>query len=806
MKPSVAFLPTMGAVMMLAAGLHAAPATITVAANQPAHKVSPTLWGLFFEDINLSADGGLYAELLRNRSFEDSDELQQWKLVTSGDARATATVTCEQPWAENPLSTRNKRSLRLEITKASASAAAGISNSGYWGIPVRAGQEMHLSLALRRAGDADIPLTASLESKDGKSYASTVLTPSGAGWTAIKATLKPDTTDTDARLVLRASAPGTLWLDMVSLFPAATWKNRPNGLRTDLAEMLNDLKPGFLRFPGGCWVEGDTMRESYRWKETVGPLQERRTQWNIWGYWATHGIGYHEYLQLSEDLKAEPLFCINVGMSHKENVPMDHMGEYVQDALDAIEYANGPVTSPWGALRARNGHPEPFHLKYVEIGNENGGPAYNERWPLFHKAIKAKYPEMQLIANEWAGGHPTDPRPDIIDEHYYNTPEFFMNRADMYDNYDRSGPKIFVGEYAVTRDTGTGSLRGAIGEAAYMTGLERNSDIVTMAAYAPLLVHVNHRRWNPDLINFDNTRAYGLPSYYVQQLFAVHRGDVVLPTKVDAAPSAMPVRGGAIGVGAWLSQAEFKDLKVTRNGRIVYQSNFDKGTKDWRFLGGGEWKVVDGALRQSSIKENVRAVIGDAKWPAGYTYSLKARKLGGEEGFLVLFNMGDDNDKNWWNLGGWGNQRHGLEIGGGGSGDAKGKIEINHWYDIRIETADGRIKCYLDDKLIHDVAPPRVRSLFASATRDEASGEVILKVVNGAFESQAVDVRIAGVPVATGPAAHAVTLTSPGAMDENSLDQPTRVSPKPVNIAVDNGGIHHEFPANSFTVIRLKTK
>jgi alpha-L-arabinofuranosidase len=805
MKLSVISLPTVGAVL-LAASLHAAPATISVAANKPAHKVAPTLWGLFFEDINLSADGGLYAELVRNRSFEDADALQQWQLVTSGDAQATAQVTCEQPWADNLLNTRNKRSLRLDVTKASPAAPAGISNSGYWGIPVRAGEEMNLSFAARVSRGTDIPLTATLESKDGKTYATAPLTISGNQWAAFKATLKPDKTDTDARLVLRATAPGTVCLDMVSLFPAKTWKNRPNGLRPDLAEMLVDLNPAFLRFPGGCWVEGDTMKESYRWKETVGPLQERRTQWNIWGYWATHGLGYHEYLQLCEDLKAAPLFCLNVGMSHKENVPMERMGEYVQDALDAIEYANGPATSLWGSLRARNGHPEPFNLKYIEVGNENGGKAYHERWPLFHKAIKEKYPDMQLIANEWAGGHPTEPMPDIIDEHYYNNPEFFMNKADMYDKYDRSGPKIFVGEYAVTRDTGTGSLRGAIGEAAFMTGLERNSDIVTMAAYAPLFVHVNHRHWNPDLINFDNSRAYGLPSYYVQQLFAVHRGDVVLPTTVEAPPSAAPMLGGAIGVGTWMSQAEFKDLRVTRDGKTIYQSEFGAGTKGWRFLGDGDWKVVDGALRQTSIKENVRAVIGDSKWQSGYTYSLKARKLAGEEGFLVLFNMRDDHGKNWWNLGGWGNKQHGLEIGGGETGTMAGKIENNRWYDIRIETAGGRIKCYLDNKLIHDATPPKVRSLFASATRDDAKGEIILKVVNGAFESQSVDIRIDGASVSNGPASAAVTMTSEGAMDENSLDQPTKVSPKPVNVTVNNGQIRHDFPANSFSVIRLKAK
>lgn len=805
MRTSACFLLNAAAALTSLSALSAAPATITVNAGQPGHPVSPTLWGLFFEDINLSADGGLYAELVRNRSFEDGDTLSNWELVKSGAAEASAAVTCEQPFAENPLNTRNKRSARLTVTKAGGTATAGLSNSGYWGIPIKQGAEYRLTLAARRGEGADIPLTVTLESKDGKPYASGSLTVSNTAWGTQELKLKATATDSDGRLVLRAGAPGTLWLDMVSLFPTATWLGRPNGLRPDLAGMMEDLKPTFVRFPGGCWVEGDTMREAYRWKETVGPWQERRTQWNIWGYWATHGLGYHEYLQLCEDLKAEPLFCINVGMSHKENVPLDHLGEYVQDALDAIEYANGPVTSPWGALRAKNGHPAPFGLKYLEIGNENGGKAYNERWPLFHAAIKAKYPTIQLIANEWAGGHPKEPKPDIIDEHYYNNPEFFLQEADHYDNYDRKGPKIFVGEYAVTRETGKGSLRGAIGEAAFMTGLERNSDIVAMAAYAPLFVHVNHRHWNPDLINFDNTRAYGLPSYYVQQLFAANRGDRVLPVKVTAEATAQPLVGGAIGVGTWLSQAEFKDLRVERDGKLIYQSDFSHGTKDWRFAGDGDWKVVDGALRQNELKENVRAMFGDPNWN-GYTYSLKARKLSGAEGFLVLFNVRGDDSKSWWNLGGWSNQRHGLEIGGSENGSTGGHIETNRWYDIRIETAGGRIKCFLDGKQIHDVAPKQSTTLFASATTDNATGEVILKVVNGAHQPQPVDIRVDGIRIADGPAASAVILTSANAMDENSLDEPQRVAPKPVAVSVSNGRIQQVLAGNSFLVIRLKAQ
>ncbi len=782
----------------------AEPATVTVRADRPGHAIAPTLWGVFFEDINLSADGGLYAELVRNRSFEDGDKPEHWELVAATGAEASLEVTGEQPFAADAGATRNQRSLRLTVTKASEAAAAGVANAGYWGIPVRAGEEYRLSFAARCAAGT-LPLVASLTSAEGLDYGSAEVAVAAGRWAVHEVTLKSTATDTDARLVLRATAPGTVWLDMVSLFPVRTWKGRPNGLRPDLAEMLVGLRPAFLRFPGGCWVEGDTMREAYRWKQTIGPLHERRTQWNLWGYWATHGIGYHEYLQLCEDLGTEPLFCINVGMSHRENVPMDQMDEFVDDALDAIEYANGPVTSEWGGLRAKNGHPEPFGLKYMEIGNENGGPPYNERWPLFHKAIKDRHPEIVLVANHWAGGYPSKPMPEIVDEHYYNTPEFFIRAATHYDGYDRGGPKVFVGEYAVTRDTGTGSLRGAIGEAAFMTGLERNSDVVVMAAYAPLFVHVNHRRWNPDLINFDNHRAYGLPSYYVQQLFAAHRGDAVLPVQVEASPAAAQPQGGAIGVGTWLTRAEFKDLKVERDGGTLYQSDFTGGTAGWRFLGGGDWEVEGGALRQTSGRENVRAVFGDKGW-AGYTYSLKARKLGGDEGFLVLFNVRDDEAKSWWNLGGWGNQRHAVEIGGAEEGSKGGRIENNRWYDIRVETAGNRVKCYLDGKLVHDVAPGVMQPLLACAATDRASREIIVKVVNAAFEPLETELRIDGVRVADGPAATALVLTHDDPMAENSLDEPRKVAPRPVQVDVRGGRIRHRFPANSLTVIRVKAE
>ena len=763
-------------------GAEAGAASITVQADKPGHKVSPLLWGIFFEDINLSADGGIYPELVRNRSFEDSDKPEFWKLEGQGEMAIDD---------QQPLTPMNRRSLRIRVD-----GAVSLVNEGYWGVAVAQGEGYQIRLASRAADGLTGPLTVAIQGKSGD-LAKGEVTGLAPEWKWFDLSLTASDTDPKARLCITVSGKGTLWLDMVSVLPKKTWKG--HGLRMDLSEMLAGLKPAFLRFPGGCWVEGDDMAHMNHWKNTIGELSNRKPLWNIWQYWATHGLGYHEYLQLSEDLGAEPLFCINVGMSHREVIPLDQMGQWVQDALDAIEYANGPASSVWGGLRAKNGHPAPFNLKYMEIGNENGGPAYQERYVLFHDAIKARYPQMTLIADQ-----PTDQRPaDVVDEHYYNNPEFFMQQAAHYDGYKRDGAKIFVGEYAVTQGCGQGNLRGAIGEAAFMTGMERNSDMVVMASYAPLFVNVNHRHWNPDLINFDSSRVYGLPSYFVQKMFSENRGDVVLPLDVRAPDLTSGPKGGAVGVGTWATQAEFKDIKVTRGDQTLFTSDFAKGTQGWRFSGDGDWKAENGVLRQSGTATDVRAVTGDKAW-TDYTYSLKARKLGGAEGFLILFNVQNDAEKSWWNIGGWSNDHHAVEMGGVVSNEVKGSVETGRWYDIRVEVKDSHVRCFLDGKLLHELGSVRtVKAVYASATRQTKSGEVILKVVNTAAAEQAVDIRLNGADKIKGPA-EAIVLTSGQSTDENSLDHPTQVTPVTKTIDVSGPSFRHSFPGNSVTVLRIK--
>jgi len=764
----------------------AAETSITVNVDKPGIKVSPTLWGIFFEDINLSADGGLYAELVRNRSFEDSAQPESWTTKGGGTAKAEMSVD-----AAKPMSAKNPHSLKVTVTGA---GTAGVANSGYYGMSVIKGDTYKLAVDAR--GDFAGPLTVTLEGADGTECASGQIPALTPEWAHYGITLKANATDPKARLVISAAQPGTFWLDMVSLFPEKTWKG--HGFRTDLFEMLLALKPAFVRFPGGCWVEGDTMKEAYRWKQTIGDIAERRTQNNIWGYKATHGIGYYEYLLMCEDLGAEPLFDINCGMSHRETVPMDQMQEYVQDALDAIEYANGPADSTWGALRAKAGHPAPFHLKLMEIGNENGGAAYHERYALFHDAIKAKYPDMRLVANVW-GGMPGNRELGIVDEHYYSNPEFFISNSHKYDTYDRSKFKVFVGEYAVTEGTGQGSLRGAVGEAAFMTGMERNSDVVVLASYAPLFVNINHKRWNPDLIDFDSARAYGIPSYYVQKMFAENRGAIVLPATVNSSDTVEAI-AGMVGVGTWNTQAEYKDIKVVRGNETLLKCDFADGTKGWK-LHGGEWKVQDGALTQHAGGADFRALIGDKNW-SNYTYTLKARKTGGDEGFLVIFGMQNETEKSWWNIGGWSNSKHAIQMAGGDSASVDGRIETGRWYDIKVEVMGSGVKCYLDGKLVQEMKKQAVTALHVSSTLSADGADIILKVVNASAGDLTTSVKLDGAKQIA-PTAKTTTLTSNNAMDENSITEPTKVAPVEREFTHAASSFTYTFPANSVTVLRL---
>jgi alpha-N-arabinofuranosidase len=525
------------------------PKVFVIKTNEVKAKVSPSMWGLFFEDINLGADGGLYAELVLNRSFELDLPMMGWK--EQKDEAAAGHYLMLNRGTTNQA---NRRYISLTSTK----GRYGLSNVGFRGMGIKKGMQYNFSLLARQPKGGSGSLVIELIGEKGVVIGSGSIKPEGEEWKKYKLSFTAAATVEKARLDVLLKEAGTLDLDMISLFPQDTWKNRENGLRSDMVKLLADMNPGFLRFPGGCIVEGRTLDERFQWKKTIGPIENRQMLINRWNtefkhrptpdYFQSFGLGFYEYFQLCEDIGAAPLPILNAGMACQFNtaevVPLELLGPYIQDALDLIEFANGPANSEWGKKRAEMGHPEPFNMTMIGIGNENWGVQYLERLALFTKAIKEKYPEIRIVNSsgtdpvgerfDLLDKHLRSAKADIIDEHYYQNPKWFLENAARYDNYDRKGPKIFAGEYAA-QSVKTASPENknnwlcAMAEAAFMTGLERNADVVEMASYAPLFAHAEGWQWTPDLIWVDNLRSYGTANYHVQKLFSTNRGTDVVP-------------------------------------------------------------------------------------------------------------------------------------------------------------------------------------------------------------------------------------------------------------------------------------
>jgi alpha-N-arabinofuranosidase len=512
------------------------PAVLTIHADQPTAAVSPTLYGLMTEEINYSYDGGLYAEMVRNRTFRsDWSGVPYWYLVELGNGSAKMT-----PDKETGPSDALKTSLRLDVERADSTNAAGIMNVGWWGFALRPNTAYKGSF-YAKANSSDIgPVLVSLISDDtGKTLARTAVAGLDADWKQHEFTLKTGALQPSSKnhLELTVAHAGTVWFNLVSLFPP-TYKERANGSRIDLMEKMAAMHPQFLRFPGGNYLEGDHIADRFEWKKTIGPLVDRPTHPSPWGYQSSDGMGLLEFLGWCEDLNMNPVLAVYAGYSLKgEHVnPGADLEPYVQDALDEIEYVTGGPDTKWGAERIKDGHPSPYKLTYVEIGNEDWfdkSGSYDERYAQFYKAIKAKYPDLQLIATAPI----KNMKPDVLDEHFYVRATQNFKDADHYDKTDRNGPKIFVGEWATREGLPTPDFGAALGDAAWMTGLERNSDIIVMASYAPLLVNVNPggMQWETDLIGYNAMNSYGSPAYYAQVLFASYLGDHTLASKVDSA-------------------------------------------------------------------------------------------------------------------------------------------------------------------------------------------------------------------------------------------------------------------------------
>jgi alpha-L-arabinofuranosidase len=522
----------------------AAPVTMTVGVGQPGHAIPETLYGAFFEEINHGGEGGLYAELIRNRAFNAQPSAtgapseNPWTLVTSTGAAGSMRLDTTQP-----LNRVLAQSLKLTVSKVSAGQRVGIANSGYSGIAVTPGLSYTASLYAKAAPGFAGPLAVTLEGASGVLLAQATLRGLTPSWQKFTVVLGPSNlalVTTNNRLVVSASSVGTVWVDMVSLFPP-TWKGRPNGLRTDVASLLAASAPRSLRFPGGNYLEGNDVNTYFKWKNTIGDVAERPGHFNSWGYWVSDGLGIDEFFQLCEDLQAEPVLAIFDGFFLNTPVAKANMAAYVADAVDEVEYAIGDASTPWGGKRVANGHAAPYKLTYVEIGNEDdlgGGAAsyVGYRFPMIYDAIKARFPAIKVIAT----AHGTTRLPDLVDEHYYLSVRDMIKLSHQYDATNRTGPKMMVGEYAMNSG-GVSTLNAAISEAAAMTGFERNSDVVSLLSYAPLLVNDANRDWAPDLIVFNSTTVYGTPSYYVQKMFATHVGDSYLPTAVSGDDSGLYV-------------------------------------------------------------------------------------------------------------------------------------------------------------------------------------------------------------------------------------------------------------------------
>jgi len=523
-------------------------------------KIQPTMYGIFFEDINLGADGGLYAEMVKNRSFEFDLPLMGWTQPNTD--RLSLNEKSGYAHVVEYKKAGNKNYIRVDVKD---DKGYSLINEGYRGMGIKEGDAYNVSIMAANPDGKVNKINFQFVDEAGAVVASSSVSPSSKEWKKYTVQMTADKTVAKGKLKVSFAGTGSINIDIVSVFPQETWNNRPNGLRKDLVQKLYDLNPGFLRFPGGCIVEGRTLEQRYQWKKTVGSSDDRETLINKWNtefshrltpdYFQSFGLGFFEYFQLAEDIGAEPLPILSCGIACQFNtaelVPLSDLDPYVQDALDLIEFANGAVTTKWGKLRSDMGHPKPFNLKLIGVGNEQWGPDYIDRYKIFEKAIHGKYPAIKIISGsgpspdgeffDYGWKQLKELKADIVDEHYYNSPEWFTKNAARYDNYDRKGPKVFAGEYAAqsvatVSPENKNNWNCALSEAAFMTGLERNADVVTMTSYAPLFAHADGWQWTPDLIWFNNLESYATPNYYVQKLYGTNAGTNLISITADGKP------------------------------------------------------------------------------------------------------------------------------------------------------------------------------------------------------------------------------------------------------------------------------
>ncbi len=776
------------------------------------------LYGIFFEDLNHAADGGLYAEMVQNRSFEfcavdnpSYHPLMAWEKIEKKYSRM-------QWWIQDshPYSRRNPHYLVCEIFE--TGMGAGVRNTGFTpGMYLQKGEKYRFSCLAATDGRGELPLRIVLENDEGRNLGQAdIVVSNGTVWNHYEAEITAQEITTAGNLSIYIEAVGRLYLDMVSLFPQKTFMQQRNGLRADIATLLADLKPRFMRFPGGCLVHDGSInaedRDSlYRWKNTIGVLEERPARRNNWGYNQTLGLGYYEYFCFCEEIGAKPLPVLPAGYDphHQRKVPFDQLDEWIQEALDLISFANDDASAQWGRIRCELGHPEPFGLEYIGIGNEEVGEGFFERYPYFHKAIKEKYPDIQIIASSGpfaAGGEyekgwncARRNHADLVDEHYYMAPEWFLANHHRYDSFDEKDPRVFLGEYASWGNT----WYNALIEASYMTGMERNSEKVGLACYAPLLCNVNYINWKPDMIWFDNHQAYGTANYYVQKLFMNHQGDDRIELEMTGIDDSVTIQDDPKGGFGLRTEPD----TVVRYSQIMIE-DIQNGTiwKDSEV-----YFVGDNVEQYISADPDARVVTEDILLHTvesdHYIITVKGEMLYGRRGFMLQYGNRDEKNRYQWEIGGWQNMDSALtqDIAGRNSCLTQSSFTVaaDREYELKLEIEGRHLRAYIDGELIHEIhhAPVKIEPLYTAASIDRQSGDVIVKLVN--VQKRPIDtvLHMEGIEQAKGTA---YIMSGFALEDENSFAEPLKVSPREEEIQLTQGCCSCHIDGESVQVLRFQ--
>lgn len=810
--------------------------------------INPNMYGIFFEEINHSGDGGLYAELIQNRGFEEQtlpggfqeagfnkitagkivnyDNLQSkqhdwdwdyarkkmtgWK-VEGTDCKLAYDVLIP-PY---PLHDATPNAMQITIDADGDNPSARLINTGYWGIAVEKGEKYKLRFHVS-SSESVRDCEAYLVDSEGNRIGSVEFPLIGdGGWQECKTVITAEETVTDAEFVIQFNGNGTVYVDYVSLFPEKTFMNRENGMRADIAEVLKDLKPSFMRWPGGCIVEGITLENRVKWKETLGDPIVRPGQYDLWGYRSTWGMGYHEILLFCEDLGMDCMFVGNAGLAcsgwtGEYVTPGSDLDPYYIDIRDAIEYAIGdPDTNEWAAMRAKKGHPEPFPLKYVEIGNENYGKRYDDNYKYIYERLKKEYPDL-IFLNTMGLGHAVefDIHTDMIDPHWYVAPEYFYNNRTIFDNVPRGNYDIYVGEYATNVRVGQGNMDASLSEAVFMMDMERNSDIVKMASYAPLIENSNARNWTCNLIWQRSGEVFGRASYYVQKLFSENLPSYNVPIMLQTDRLSVPY-AGRVGLGTWITGGKFRNMTVTTpDGKSLYKPDFADRRPEWTDMQ-GIWNVDEDKYFVQSDSRSARCIsLMNTLAFNDCVIEVEAMKTAGDEGFLVVFGADDNGWDHYYqfNVGGWGNKKVAFEeVNNGGGAVISNQpdfvVENNKWYTLKVVCANGKIEGYIDGKLYCEyefskVLPGRIA---AHAGYSEDLRATVVKVVNAESEPLPLNLHVNAKGLGD---AEMITLKSSTLWDENSFSNPDFIKPVREKIQAAEE-MNLEFAPNSLTILLL---